>query len=584
MSQFTHEDPFYRWAMWNENFTPSVHAFIYAYANIFAYSNVRSAYLSGKLKFGPKSVTIVDDPEWFAKKVPKKWHREHSSRVPTFWGFVEYFCREILMNSVYFLKKGGAETSGGFGLYLHKDSDNKAISEAILGLVEPLTPTDLLHMESLNFKSFIKIDKVNTCMLYGPLCLLNNDNFSTLEFVDRDYLSGKVMHKLIPMEGIPEHMDTPVCTVHRFRVVRVHAIHEFVLVKGKQIKVKYNDERFQDFSHDSSSGDEGGCVFVGSCGSGSSGGGTSSSTSSSTSPATSTTTSQCGGAVKQENSSSRSAAATTSGARKRKATFSEDTPAHSRSFDQPVVIQPRSSRDTVLDHLTGRNVFGSVRLENAYRRSCPTMPPPVRRYQPVQLPGNRKNSEEYLEEVKREEHHTPESQLLMRRPTPLKAEDPRTSLRHQNTPRRHISAAKQVSLADAWTGAATTSYPAAAAVSVVHDTYADSQQIQTPPSSCTAATTSTVSSNANNASHDVGRALAQFPMATLSHMHSRAAVLRDLPGAIETGVVRMRHGRIASLNDDEATTSGSSVGDAADSSPDDDSTYNPDDEEETQLK
>ena len=181
MSQFNQDSPVYLWAMSNKNFTPCVQAFMYVYVAVFPFSNVRKAYLDKKLLFGPKKISIVDDSEWISPRVPKSWDE---CRLPTFWGFCQYFCREILENPVYYLKMGGAETSGGFGLYTRMDCDNLAINEAIIGLIEPLTPTDLEYLESVNFKSFIKVDRVNTCILYGPLCLLNNDNHSGFEFVD----------------------------------------------------------------------------------------------------------------------------------------------------------------------------------------------------------------------------------------------------------------------------------------------------------------------------------------------------------------------------------------------------------------
>ncbi len=160
--------------MANDNFTPSVHAFTYCYANVLMFSNVRNAYKQGKLVFGPGCVTLKDDPEWISKKVPTRWLKENSSRLETFWGFVESFCREILLNPAFYLVQGGPESSGGFGLYARKAIDHLALQEALIGYVEPLTPEDLMFMESQNFQSFIQIDKTNTTMLYGVLSLLNN--------------------------------------------------------------------------------------------------------------------------------------------------------------------------------------------------------------------------------------------------------------------------------------------------------------------------------------------------------------------------------------------------------------------------
>ncbi len=550
--------------MANKNFTPCVQAFMHVYATVLPFSNVRKAFIEKRLKFGPKKITIVDDPEWMSKRIPKAWQRDTPSRVPTFWGFCEFFCREILENPIYYLKMGGSETSGGFGLYARNDTDNLAINEAIIGLIEPLTEADLQYLESVNFKSFIMVDRVNTCILYGPLCLVNNDNHSNFEFVDREYQTGKSMYKLLPMVGIPDHLiDTPVTTVHRFRVIRVHAFQEGITLADRHILVNYNDPRFMDLSRDSDSGGEETTAsdshqqerdrfpFLA---------GTSSS--SETSPT-----------VPQNNVSS--TANTTSdaavGSKRKAVSISEPLqPTNHRSRDHPVFIQPRPW-DPAGGPAAVPAFFRPVvktqqpARKSSYVRTCPTMPPPTVRRR-LSLPT-------VDSEVKKEEEEnlsSPESQVLIRRkPTPIKCADQRVC-DEQYTPRSHISAHKQPAV-------------------VVPDTYQQdfSSQPRATTSSQQLATPNTTGENITCSTLQCA-ALAQYPLATVTDLRAREMILRDYPRAVEMGLVRGRAARsgvaLLALRDNQSQETTSDEGGGSDSSEDDDSTYNPDEQEEHHHK
>ncbi len=211
---FTNEDPVYSQIMQSQTRSKSFQAWTYFYGNILPFPFLCSAFIEG-LQFPVDGLTFVvlSDLVWIPKNVPT-WYAIDLPGLCTFWGHVRLFCKMVHQSPIFSVQLGGAGTDNGFGLWARLTVDNLAVTNELIGLVEPLTSVEIeLFTHTFKYKSLISIDRDVTVVLYGPLSLVNNDNHSAFQFIDRDYLTDMPIFVGLVAQHLEAWYPTPVITL-----------------------------------------------------------------------------------------------------------------------------------------------------------------------------------------------------------------------------------------------------------------------------------------------------------------------------------------------------------------------------------
>ncbi len=120
---------------------------------------------------------------------PPQYQTKDEAEFSEFWGYVKFWCTEVLCNNYYQLEWGGMNCGGGIGLITKINCTGHILVRNIVGLLENCTVSQSDMFRSFHYHSLYESVRSTASnvvqVMYGPASLTNNCNNSIFTFMDR---------------------------------------------------------------------------------------------------------------------------------------------------------------------------------------------------------------------------------------------------------------------------------------------------------------------------------------------------------------------------------------------------------------